>query len=469
MNQHPAQVLPQPKTKWKPYPAYKNSGIEWLGKIPTHWTMKPLKYATVLNPEVLTEDTSPNYFMHYVDIGNVDSNGRIQAMQGMHYENAPSRARRIVRDGDTIISTVRTYLRAIAFIEKASVNLIVSTGFSVLRPPANVEPQFLWRLVQSQQFIETVVAHSEGVGYPAINPTCLGSLPVWLPSKPEQETIVNFLDRETAKIDGLVAKKVRLIELLEEERTALISHAVTKGLSSLRDSVGPRPPGWGLDPNAPMKDSGIEWLGQIPKHWESAPLKHRFDVKLGKMLQPAPSTPADTLEPYLRAANILWGGVDLSDISEMWLSPAEKKKFSIEQDDLLISEGGDVGRSAIWRGERSNIYFQNAINRVRSKSDDSTHFLYYWIYTLKHGGYIDILCNKATIAHFTAEKVQAISVFLPPAEEQRLIVDFIDRETVKIDALIGKIHQHIEKLREYRTAMISAAVTGKIDVRGVAA
>ncbi len=216
--------------KYRPYPACKDSGVEWLGEIPAHWEVKRLKYVAGLNPDVMAEDTDPDYVMSYVDITGVDSNGRISGTEDLRFEAAPSRARRRVQDGDTILSTVRTYLKAIAFMENSPENLVVSTGFVVLRPGPELYPRFLYRLVQSHEFVEAVVAHSEGVGYPAINPDELALLRVWLSSLTEQKAIATFLDRETAKIDALVAKKERLIELLQEKRTAIITQAVTKGL-----------------------------------------------------------------------------------------------------------------------------------------------------------------------------------------------------------------------------------------------
>ncbi|PNK09693.1 type I restriction endonuclease subunit S, partial [Cylindrospermopsis raciborskii S06] len=148
-----------------------------------------------------------------------------------------------------------------------------------------MEAQFLFRLVQSDKFVEKVVAHSEGVGYPAINPSKLICLPIWIPPLTEQQAIARFLDRETAKIDTLIAKKERLIELLKEKRTALISHAVTKG----------------LNPDAPMKDSGVEWLGKIPEHWEVKRLK---DVALVNSATISEDTQPDYLLKYIDISNV---------------------------------------------------------------------------------------------------------------------------------------------------------------------
>lgn len=207
------------------------------------------------------------------------------------------------------------------------------------------------------------------------------------------------------------------------------------------------------------KDSGVEWLGEVPGHWDVAPLKRGYEVVLGKMLQNDASSQDDELVPYLRAANIKWNGVDISDIKQMWVSPRDIKQLALAAGDLLISEGGDVGRSAIWKNELEACYFQNSVNRIRSKEGNSTRFLYYWISAIKDIGFIDIICNKSTIAHFTAEKVAGVPVPFPPREEQQTIAAFLDRETGKIDALIAEQRRLVELLAEKRQAVISHAVT----------
>lgn len=211
------------------------------------------------------------------------------------------------------------------------------------------------------------------------------------------------------------------------------------------------------------KDSGVEWLGEVPEHWDVAPLKRGFSVTLGKMLQQDSSGPDDELLPYLRAANIQWDGVDVSDIKQMWLSPRDREQLTLQPGDLLVSEGGDVGRSCMWAGEVDNCSFQNSVNRVRSIDGGSTRFLYYWMSTIKDKGYVDVLCNKSTIAHFTAEKVAAVPVPLPPNEEQRGVAEFLDHETAKIDALVAEQERLIELLKEKRQAVISHAVTKGLD------
>lgn len=211
------------------------------------------------------------------------------------------------------------------------------------------------------------------------------------------------------------------------------------------------------------KDSGVEWLGDVPEHWTITLLKRGYEVVLGKMLQPDARCDDDEFLPYLRAANIQLSGVDTVDVKYMWFSAEEKRSLLLRRGDLLVSEGGDVGRSAIWDFDGEECYFQNSINRVRSIGGNNTRFLYFWMMAIKNNGYIDIICNKSTIAHFTAEKVAAVPLLIPAKSEQAQIARFLDHETARIDALIEEQQRLIELLREKHQAVISQAVTKGLD------
>lgn len=210
----------------RPYERYKPSGVDWLRDVPAHWDVKRLKYSASINDEALTETTDPTLEIVYVDIGSVDSIRGIVRQELMVFEDAPSRARRIVRDGDTIVSTVRTYLRAIAPVRDPAPNTIVSTGFAVVRP-RQVHPVFLSYALREPGLVDAIVARSVGVSYPAVNASEIGTLPVPLPLGDEQAAIADFLDRETAKIDTMAAKVETAIDRLQEYRIALITAAVT--------------------------------------------------------------------------------------------------------------------------------------------------------------------------------------------------------------------------------------------------
>ena len=200
-----------------PYPKYKASGVGWLGDVPEQWAVKRLKYSATINDEVLPESTDPAFELTYVDISSVDSVRGVVTTEEIVFEDAPSRARRIVRNGDTIVSTVRTYLRAIAPIRDPRPNTIVSTGFAVVRP-RKMEPGFASYALRESGFVEAIVARSVGVSYPAVNASEIGTIPIPLPSSEEQRAIADFLDRETAKIDRLALDKRTLIERLKESK-----------------------------------------------------------------------------------------------------------------------------------------------------------------------------------------------------------------------------------------------------------
>jgi type I restriction enzyme S subunit len=353
------EVVQAPARAWRTYPKYRDSGVEWLGDIPIHWEVKQLKCLVEMNPDVLAEDTDPDLDLHYVDIGNIGSTGNILGAEEVRFEDAPSRARRRVQDGDTVISTVRTYLRAIARIEEAQDNLIVSTGFAVLRPGGTVDSAFLFRMVQSKQFVETVVSHSDGVGYPAITPTRLGGLPAWLPPLSEQRTITRFLDKETRKVDALIAKRERLIDLLEEKKTALISRAVTKG----------------IDPAVPMKESGVMWLGEIPAHWNVAQMKRLCSVIKDGLHQ----TPAKVSEgvPFISTQHVRHRRIDINNATYISRDDYEKghPRIAPAPGDILITLVGSIGFASILEAEMIPISFTRHVGYVRPGENVRAEFL----------------------------------------------------------------------------------------------
>lgn len=197
----------------------------------------------------------------------------------------------------------------------------------------------------------------------------------------------------------------------------------------------------------------------IPTPWQERILKRDFDVVLGKMLQPEQGNETETEEPYLRSPNVKWEGVDLSDIKTMWFSPREKRELLLRVGDLVVNEGGDVGRCTTWTGELDACYFQNAINRVRPRGKASARFLYYWLYNIKHAGFIDAIVSRTTIAHLTAEKLEAIPWPNAPPSEQQRIAAYLDASCAAIDAAVAAKRKQIEMLGNLRESIIQSAVT----------
>lgn len=427
------------------YPAYKDSGVEWLDRIPAHWGVRRLKYLAATNSESLPETTDPQFEMNYVDIGGVDNLGRIVEHERLTFAAAPSRARRLVRDGDVIVSTVRTYLRAIAPIRNPEPGMVVSTGFAVVRPGDDLTADYAAYALRAPHFVERVVANSTGVSFPAISETEMATYELAVPPQPEQRAIATFLDRETAKIDALVAKKDRLIELLQEKRSALITRAVTKG----------------LDPSVPMKDSGVEWLGTVPAHWETKKVKRLCLVRRG-------ASPRPIDDPAYFADDGEYAWVRISDVtaSERYLERTEQrlsalgrsKSVALEPGELFLSIAASVGKPLITKIKccihDGFVYFVG----LRECRD-------YLYYVFSCGEPYTGLGKLGTQLNLNTDTIGDIYLPVPPLEEQAAIAEFLDRAMARIDELVNRVRSAIARLEELRTALISAAVTGKIDVR----
>jgi type I restriction enzyme S subunit len=397
----------------------------------TRWKNIRLKRSCKINKIAIGEDTPSDWEMQYLDISAVDSEGNVGTLETHTFANAPSRARRQVCSGDTVISTVRTYLKAIAHFEKPPENLIASTGFAVLTPNPKFDSRFLWRAVQDHDFIEQVVANSEGVGYPAIAPSCLANLPIYSPPLPEQRRIAAYLDEQTAKIDRLMDLRRRQIALLKEQRAALIQQAVTRG----------------LNPNVPMKDSGLPWLGEIPVHWKVTVLKWQFQIVSGDSL-PAEELLAEPNElckiPVI-GGNGVMGFATKSNVSMIMLA--------IGRVGALCGNVHLVPPPA-WITDNALMVFN-----VRSYS---LEFL--WMLLMVTN--LNRLANQNAQPLITGTLVKNQRVPLPSLDEQHKILAFIKEQNTKFDSLHFAYSRQLTLLAEYRAALIHECVTGQRAVLG---
>ena len=217
-------------------------------------------------------------------------------------------------------------------------------------------------------------------------------------------------------------------------------------------------------PYPAYKDSGVEWLGEVPEHWKVRPVKHLYNARLGKMVQPQQKSDKDILVPYHRAQTVQWERVEYDQVESMWANPAEVVAYSLEEGDLLICEGGDVCRAAVFNQvEHERVIFQNSIHRVRPLDGNQPEWLLRLMQHVRSSGWIDVLCNKNTIVHFTSEKLASLECPHPPPAEQAKILSTLRRETTRIDALIAKKTRFIELLKEKRQALITHAVTKGLD------
>ena len=212
-------------------------------------------------------------------------------------------------------------------------------------------------------------------------------------------------------------------------------------------------------------NSGVPWLHCTAIGWREQALKHAYWITLGKMLQNAPTSANDVEVYYLKAQNVQWGRVDLADLPTMWASPEEVASLRVTVGDLLVCEGGEVGRAAIIQHEPdSPTIIQNALHLVRGRNGSDTRFLLYVLRQAAEKGWIRATCNTSTISHFTVEKFREMRAWLPDAVQQRAIADYLERETARIDEVSQQIGHAMSLLGEGRTALIEAAVSGRIDV-----
>lgn len=409
-----------------------------------------LKCVSTINDDVLPETTDPDREITYVDISNVDSTGTVHEGLKMRFRNAPSRARRLVRHGDVIVSTVRTYLRAIAPITKPDSGLVVSTGFAVVRPRNGLDARFAAYALQNTEFIDQVVANSEGVSYPAINPSRLGSLRVPIMDYRRQPAAADYLDSETARIDSLIDRKQRLIDLLLEKRAALITHVVTKG----------------LDPTVEMKDSGVEWIGSIPGHWYVGRLKDLAPFVTSGSRGWAQYY-SDEGSLFLRIANLPRGTIDLlmHDVRFVDVPPsAEGARTRVCQGDVLVSITAEMGAVAVAPEGLGEAYVSQHVALLRPKADVDGRWLAYVMSSRVGCEHYENRLYGGTKIQLSLDDVRETPIPIPPRDECRRISQYLDTQVAGLDTLLSKTRRSIDLLREYRTALISAAVTGQIDI-----
>lgn len=431
-------------------------GLEWGEVLPPHWEARRLKHICEVFPSNVDkksyEGDTPVLLCNYTD---VYYNDRItRELRFMEATATPEQIKRFgLMAGDTIItkdSETADDIAIAAYVPEDLPGVVCGYHLAMVRPKNLTSGAFVKWLFGSRSMKGSVHVRANGLTRVGLGQYALDNLVVPVPPHAEQVAIANFLDRETGKIDALVEEQRRLIELLKEKRQAVISHAVTKG----------------LDPDATMKFSGIGWMGDVPQHWAVCALAYRYEVALGKMLDEKKIT-GQHLGPYLRNSDVQWGKINTADLPMMDFSGDDLSRYSLAPGDLLVCEGGEVGRAAVWRGELEECFYQKALHRLRPHhaDQDDADYLFFVMVAAASSGVFAGSEGKSTIAHLPAEAFRRYQFPFPPKAEQTAIVARLITELAWLDQLIELSEGARALLTERRSALISAAVTGKIDVQ----
>jgi type I restriction enzyme S subunit len=428
---------------------YRSSGADWLGDIPAHWSVGRMRSIFEIKKRIaLTLG---------LDVFSITQSGiRIKDIESNEGQLSSDYSKyQLVEAGDFAMNPMDLLTGGVDIARSRGVTSPDYRVVTLRDHDRYFGPYLLYVL---QTCYRRHIFYGYGQGSSHLGRWRLPTdqfLDFVLPTPPrdEQEAVSAFLDRETAAIDALIADQRRLIELLTEKRQAVISHAVTRG----------------LNPGAAMKPSGAEWLGPIPAHWALPPLYARYEQALGKMLDQSKDT-GEYPTPYLRNIDVRWDYINAENLPVMDIKPDERSRFMVCKGDLLTVEGRELGRAAIWIGDDGTVAFQKALHRLRPLNR-SEHPRYLFYTLMFANGTNVFLANQSPneIPHLTGEQLRRYRFPKPPYDEQVAIAQFLDREARRFDALILEAQRAVALLHERRAALISAAVTGQIDVRGHAA
>jgi type I restriction enzyme S subunit len=425
----------------KSYPKMKDSGIEWIGEIPGHWESKRLKFSTNLMTKKSNIETNS---IPYLGLENIESN--TATLIDVNNEMEESDAK-LFQKNNVLFGKLRPYL---AKVWLASFDGRCSNEFLILEG-RNYEPNFLKSLLISDGCIKTIDSSTYGAKMPRAEWSFIGNMLFPLPKQDEQKQISDYLDSQTKLIDSQIESNQKLVTLLQEKRQATINHAVTKG----------------LDPNVPMKDSGIEWIGEIPGHWEIRPISKSTNKITNGFVGPTRDILVKYGIRYLQSTYIKNGQILFNEkyfVTKEWNSKHSKSILQ-ENDVLLVQTGANVGQCAAVTKEFEGCNCHALIIIQLIEKLGNGFYLSYLLRSNYGINYLHSIETGALHPHLEIGYVKEMPILFPKIDEQRQIVNFLDKKTIEIDELIDMTNCQIEKLQEFRQSLISAAVTGKIDVR----
>lgn len=421
------------------YSEMKDSGAVWLGKIPSDWAISKIgSLYTQRNEKVSDKDYPPLSVTMKGILPQLDTAAKTEDGDN----------RKLVKIGDFAINS-RSDRRGSCGISPydGSVSLINT----ILTPRNAMHPGYYNWLFHTSLFADEFYKWGHGIVDDLWTTRWqeMKKIIVPVPSYNIQEQISAYLDTQCAEIDEIIAEAKASIEDYKQWKASIIYEAVTKG----------------LNPDAEMKESGIPWIGSMPAHIKISRVGLHYNIILGKMLCTEQITSDYSLEPYYCAANVHFDGIDSNELKQMWFSPDEKKKYLVKKGDLLVVEGGaGAGGCAVSTQDSDGVFIQNSIMIVRPKKNADNRYLKYLLESFVYMKYVDFVCNKATIPHFTKEKLSGVPFIVFTPDEQEKIADYLDERCNKIDALINEKKSFIEELESYKKSLIYEVTTGKRQV-----
>ncbi|RWP12295.1 MAG: type I restriction endonuclease subunit S [Mesorhizobium sp.] len=426
------------------------SGVPWIGDIPQTWSVKKFRFLFRESPEKIEDEV----------IGEMLSVSGYRGIEIKQYDDENRRRTddeligyRIVRPGQLVVNTMWLNYAGLGV---SSFEGHVSPAYRSYSFLTEVDRRYIHHLMRSSLYVLGYTQLLTGIRPNSLQMSRedLMDFPVLLPPLAEQTAIASFLDRETGKIDALVEEQKQLIELLKEKRRAVISYAVTKG----------------INPDAPMKNSGVEWLGYVPEHWTVKPLKLAASVQTGTAKGKDNSGRETIQVPYLRVANVQDGYIDLADVAEIEIPASDLGRYLLRKGDVLMNEGGDfdkLGRGHVWDGQIDPCIHQNHVFAVRPREVSSA-----WLNMVTSSAYAQFYFmsrskQSTNLASISSTNVMELPLVLPPPREQVEILEHLHRQLESLSQLGKECNLAVQILQERRAALISAAVTGKIDVRSL--
>ncbi|MCK9364397.1 MAG: restriction endonuclease subunit S [Syntrophales bacterium] len=412
---------------------------------PSDWTIDRLKDVAVINALSLPADTDPDYEFNYLEISNVDYYGIVDpnAIERLCFENAPSRARRCIEKNNTVISSVRPNLQAVAFCPNGQSNFVCSTGFNVVKSDERkLIPKFVYYALISEYGRQYFEATAKGVGYPAIDDKDFSSFSMPLPPLSEQKGIAVYLDRSCTAIDAAMAAKRRQIEILDSMVISTIQHAVTQG----------------LNPDVQMMPSGLDWLPRIPGHWKVQQIKRRCELLRGKFSHRPRNDPAfyDGDYPFVQTGDITAAEKYIRSYSQTLNDLGFSISKMFPRGTLVMSIAANVGDVAILDFEAC---FPDSMVGLVPNHHTHLDFLYYLMRAMK-----GILLRSAVLTtqlNLNYVRIGTNFAPFPLKEEQVQIAEYLDEKMGEIRTTKAILNNSIETLLAYRKSLIHECVTGQ--------